>query len=155
MDALPMSDEEITFFKSIAGGRNPPKRPVRELWAACARRTGEDSVASGIGAYSAAFFDQHHRLRPDERAVILCVACDQNQAKIVLNYIRSYFSDIPMLRAMVRRETKSGFELNNFVDITVASNDYRSSRGRPVRLAIFDEVGFFRDENSASPDTEL
>jgi hypothetical protein len=155
MDALPMTDEELEFFKSISGGRNPPKHPTRELWVACARRTGKDSIASGVGAYSAAFFDQQDRLRPGERATILCVACDQNQAKIVLNYIRSYFSDIPMLRSMVTRETKSGFELNNLVDITVASNDYRSSRGRPVRLAIFDEVGFFRDEHSASPDTEL
>jgi hypothetical protein len=155
MDALPMSDDEIEFFKSIAGGRNPPKRPSRELWAACARRTGKDSIASGVGAYSAAFFDQQDRLRPGERAVILCLACDQSQAKIVLNYIRSYFSDIPMLRSMVTRETKSGFELDNRVDITVASNDYRSVRGRPVRLAILDEVSFFRDENSASPDIEL
>ncbi|WP_425907606.1 hypothetical protein [Nitrobacter sp. TKz-YC02] len=155
MDASPMSDEEITFFESIAGGRTPPKHPVRELWAACARRTGKDSVASGIGAYSSAFFDQQDLLRPGERAVILCLACDQSQAKIVLNYIRAYFTDIPMLRSMVTRTTKTGFELNNRVDITVASNDYRSVRGRPVRLAIFDEVAFFRDENSASPDTEL
>lgn len=154
MDALPMSDDEIEFFKSIAGGRSPPKHPVREFYAATARRTGKDSVASGIGAYSAAFFDQQDRLRPGERATILCLACDQSQARIVLNYIRSYFSDIPMLRSMVTRETKSGFELNNFVDITVASNDYRSIRGRPVRLAILDELAFFRDENSVSPDIE-
>lgn len=154
MDALPMSDEEIEFFKSIAGGRNPPKHPVREFYAATARRTGKDSIASGVGAYCAAFFDQQDRLRPGERATILCLACDQSQAKIVLNYIRSYFTDIPMLRSMVTRTTKSGFELNNRVDITVASNDYRSVRGRPVRLAILDELAFFRDENSASPDIE-
>jgi hypothetical protein len=155
MDAEPMSEDEIAFFKSIAGGRNPPKHRSRELWAACARRTGKDSIASGIGAYSAAFFDQQDRLRPGERATILCLACDQSQAKIVLNYIRAYFTDIEMLRSMVTRETKSGFELNNGVDITVASNDYRSVRGRPVKLAILDEVSFFRDENSASPDIEL
>jgi phage terminase large subunit-like protein len=154
MDALPMSDDEIEFFKSIAGGRNPPRYPVREFYAAAARRSGKYSIVSGIGAYSSAFFDQQHRLRPGERATILCLACDQSQAKIVLNYIRSYFSDIPMLRSMVIRETKSGFELNNLVDITVASNDYRSMRGRPVRLAILDELAFFRSENSASPDVE-
>jgi hypothetical protein len=58
MDALPMSEEEIEFFRSIAGGRNPPQRPVRELYAACARRSGKDSTVSGVGAYSSAFFDQ-------------------------------------------------------------------------------------------------
>jgi hypothetical protein len=50
--ALPMSDDEVTFFKSIAGGREPPKHQVRELWAAVARRGGKDSVAAGIGAFS-------------------------------------------------------------------------------------------------------
>ena len=29
MDAQPMTDDEIAFFKSIAGGRNPPKHPVK------------------------------------------------------------------------------------------------------------------------------
>jgi hypothetical protein len=53
-----MSEEEIEFFRSIAGGRNPPQRPVRELYAACARRSGKDSTVSGVGAYSSAFFDQ-------------------------------------------------------------------------------------------------
>jgi hypothetical protein len=72
-----------------------------------------------------------------------------------LNYTRSYFSDIPMLRSMVQRETKTGFELSNGVDITVATSDFRAVRGRPVLLAILDELAFFRDENSASPDIEL
>jgi hypothetical protein len=154
MDALPMSEGEIAFFKSIAGGRNPPKHPVRELYAACARRSGKDSTISGVGAYKSAFFDRQDLLRPGERAVVLCLACDQAQSKIILNYIRAFFSDIPMLRSMVTRETKSGFELSNCVDVTVATNDYRSVRGRPVLLAILDELAFFRDENSASPDVE-
>jgi hypothetical protein len=29
---LPLTDDETTFFKSIAGGRDPPDRQVRELW---------------------------------------------------------------------------------------------------------------------------
>jgi hypothetical protein len=102
--ALPMSDDEVAFFKSIAGGREPPTRRVSELVAACARRTGKDSIASAIATYSAALFDQQDKLRPGERAQIFCIACDIAQSKIVLNFIRSYFRDIPMLRAMVERE---------------------------------------------------
>jgi hypothetical protein len=43
---LPMSAEEITFFKSAAGGRNPPKKRVRELWVCGGHRLGKDSMAS-------------------------------------------------------------------------------------------------------------
>jgi hypothetical protein len=155
MDALPMTDDEVAFFKGVAGGRNPPTRPVREFWAACARRTGKDSATSVVAAHSGAFFSQQSRLRRGERASILCLACDQSQASIILGYIKSYFTEIPMLASMVVRETKTGVELANNVDITVATNDFRSIRGRAILLAILDECAFYRSENSASPDTEV
>jgi hypothetical protein len=155
MDALPMSEEEIAFFKSIAGGREPPRRRVSELVAVTARRTGKDSVASAVAAFSAATFDQQDRLRPGERAQVYCLACDRDQSKICLNYIRSYFTDIPALAAMILRETADGFELKNSVDITVATSSFRAVRGKPVLLAIFDEAAFMSSDTSANPDTQL
>src|SRR6516165_8470474 len=155
MDALPMTGEETTFFRSVAGGRNPPTRPVREFWNACARRTGKDSAASVVAVHAAAFFNQQSRLRPGERASILCLACDQSQASIILGYIKSYFAEIPVLRSMVTRETKTGLELSNGVDIVVATNDFRSIRGRAILLVILHECAFYRSENSASPDVEV
>jgi hypothetical protein len=68
MDALPMTASEIEFFKSIAGGREPPAKRVSELVAVTARRTGKDSVASLAGAYGSATFDQQDKLRPGERS---------------------------------------------------------------------------------------
>jgi hypothetical protein len=112
-------------------------------------------VAAGVGAFSAALFNRQDRLRPGERGVVMCLACDKDQARIVLNYIRSFFTDIPALKAMVQRETASGFELRNGIDITVATSSFRSVRGRPILCAILDEVAFWRDENSASPDDEV
>lgn len=73
----------------------------------------------------------------------------------MFGYIKSYFDGIPQLKAMVVRETASTFELNNGVDVTVASNSFRSVRGKPVFLAILDEAAFMLSETSASPDTEL
>jgi hypothetical protein len=84
----------------------------------------------------------------------MCLACDRDQAKIVLNYTRSYFTDIDLLKDMVISETAYGFELNNNIDITVATNSFRSVRGRPVLCAILDETAFWRDETSATPDEE-
>jgi hypothetical protein len=155
MDGLPMTADEIEFFKSISGGREPPARRVSEFVAACARRTGKDSVGSLVAAQSAALFDGQDRLRPGERAQVLCLACDRDQAQIILNYIKSYFDAIPALRAMVERETRYGFELNNSVDVVVATNSFRAVRGRPILLAILDEAAFYNSETSASPDTEL
>jgi hypothetical protein len=85
----------------------------------------------------------------------MCLATDRDQARIVLNYIRSYFSDIPMLAGMIERETADGFELSNQVDIAVSTNSFRAVRGRPILCAILDECAFWRDDASANPDAEI
>jgi hypothetical protein len=59
------------------------------------------------------------------------------------------------LAGVVTGETAEGFSLNNGVDIAVGTNSFRSVRGRPILLAVLDEVAFWRDENSAKPDEEL
>jgi hypothetical protein len=108
-----------------------------------------------ISATAAALFEPGCKLRPGERALVVCIACDRDQAQIVLNYTRSYFAQIPPLKAMVVRETATGFELNNGVDVAVATNSFRAVRGRTLLCAILDEVSFYRDERSSTPDEEV
>jgi hypothetical protein len=152
--ALPMTESERAFFRDVAE-REPPTEPVKEAFYIMGRRSGKDSVASLIAADKAAFFAQQDSLRRGERAMVVCLGCDRDQARIILNYIRAFFTDIPPLAAMVQRETQDGLELNNNVDIAVGTNSFRAVRGRPILCAILDELAFYRDENSASPDTEL
>jgi hypothetical protein len=48
-----------------------------------------------MAAHAAAMFnDANNNLRPGERGVVMCLACDRDQARIVLNYTRSYFTEI-------------------------------------------------------------
>jgi hypothetical protein len=151
--ALPMTDDEVYFFRSVAD-RDPPKRRVRELWCIVGRRGGKDSIASVIAAHSAALFSEQAKLRPGERALVMCLAVDRDQAKIVLNYTRSYFRDLDLLKGMVSSETSLGFELVNGVDVAISTNNFRAVRGRPILCAILDETAFWRDERSATPDEE-
>jgi len=153
--ALPMDDSETAFFQSVAGNRLAPEQVVRELWLIAGRRAGKDSIASAVAAFAAATFNQQNKLRPGERAVVMCLAVDRDQARVILNYIRSYFTDIPLLAGMLTRETAVGFELNNGIDIAILTNNFRSVRGRAVLLAVFDELAYWRDESSSAPDEEL
>jgi hypothetical protein len=150
---LKMSRADKRLFAEVAE-RRPPRKRVRELWIAASRRSGKDSIASLIAAHSAAFFDGQDRLRRGERALVLPLACERTQAKIVLNYTRAFFSNIPPLAEMVTRTTLDGFELANSVDIAIATNSYRSVRGRPILCGILDECAFYADEMSATPDVE-
>ena len=151
--ALPMTATELTFFKSIAE-RNPPGRRVKELWIIPGPKGWEESITSLIVAYTAALFEPRNRLRPGESPLCLALACDRDQSKIILNYTRSYFTDIPALQKLVRRETATGLRLNNGVEIAIGTNSFRSVRGRSILCVVLDECAFYTYENSATPDEE-
>lgn len=148
----PLDVAERALFHEVAE-RDPPTRRVRELWVIAGRRAGKDSVAAAI-ATTAAIGDYRGHLRPGERAVVMCLACDREQARIVKRYIGANFSSTPLLQPMISRETADGLELNNGTEIVIGTNDFRSVRGRSIICAVLDEAAFWRDESSAAPDFE-
>jgi hypothetical protein len=148
----PLDDAELALFREVAE-RDPSPRRVRELWVIAGRRSGKDSIASAI-ATVAAIGDHRGHLRPGERATVMCLASDRSQAKIVYRYIAGYFEKIPLLQPLVERVTENGIELTNDVEIVVTTNSYRAVRGRSIACAIFDEVAYWRDLDSATPDIE-
>jgi hypothetical protein len=93
---------------------------VRELWIVAGRRAGKDSIASVIAAHAAALFAGQRHLRPGERALVAALACDREQAKIVLSYIRALFAENELMRQMLVRSNTEGLELDNCVDCTAA-----------------------------------
>jgi hypothetical protein len=151
-EGLPLDDDQRQAFVRVAE-REPPSRHVRELWCIAGRRSGKDSIASAIAA-AAAMNDFRAHLRPGERATVLCLACDRSQARIVTRYIAGYFREVPLLAPLVERESDDGIELRNGVEIIVGTNSYRAVRGRTFACVIFDEVAFWRDEDSTTPDIE-
>ena len=149
-DAELMTDAELALFRLVAE-RDPPTKPVRELVIVAGRGAGKDSVAAAIAAVAAVNFDPK-RLRPGERAVVMCLAVDREQAKIAFGYIAALFREIPALAKLVTRVDSETIELSNRVDIEVHTNNFRGVRGRSLLLAIFDEVAFWRSDDSQNPD---
>lgn len=153
--ALPMDTADLAIFAEVAGGRAPPAKRVRELWVCAGRRSGKDSVAALVAAYAAAIEEAHQgRLRPGEKASVMCLASDKDQARLVLNYTKALINENEDLSGRVTRETALGLELDNDAEIVVATNSFRATRGRAVLVAIMDEIAFYRDEGSATPDVE-
>ena len=149
-----MSEAEIATFRSVAE-RDPPKHCVSEAVYIAGRGAGKDSVASLIATVIAVNFNPRGKLRPGEVATIMCIAVDREQAGIVANYIKAYFQEVAALAALVKTIDRDGVTLRNGVAIVVATNSYRSVRGRRIICVIFDEVAFWRSEDSANPDIEV
>jgi len=152
-----LTEDELVLFRRVAQ-RDPPGKRVRELWCIVGRRGGKDSIASIIAVEAARHAD-NVALRPGEKAVVACLASDRDQAGIVFSYIRGYFDTIPALKPWIEGDLPSTHQgkpitLINSVEIRVSTNNYRAPRGRAYACVIFDEVAFWKDENSATPDIE-
>jgi hypothetical protein len=150
---LPLSDAELASFHRVAGDRPVPSKRVRELWCVCARRSGKSRVAAALAVYLALF--QKHRLARGEAGYVLVLAATAAQAHLVFQYCAGFLEASEALRGEVVATTAHEIRLRNNAIIAVHANSYRSVRGRTLLACIFDEVAFWRDESSATPDVEV
>jgi hypothetical protein len=149
---LELNDAELEIFASVAGARQPPSRRVRELWAIVGRRGGKSRMAALIACYLALFVK--HRLAPGERGMVLVLAASVTQSRTVYSYILAFLNKSPVLRREIASVTKEEITLKNGIIIAIHSNSFRTVRGRTLCACIFDEIAFWRDDTSATPDSE-
>ena len=150
---IELNREEARAFASIAGGRSPPTKRVRELWAVVGMRGGKSRIAAAIVCYVACF--GQHRLAPGERGLCLVLAASVEQAKVVFSYAHAFLTSSAALRQEIEDVTSTEIRLRNGITIAVHANSFRSVRGRSVLCCVLDEVSFWRSDDSATPDTEV
>lgn len=151
---LPLDEKDAAIFASVAGGRKPPTKRVRELWAIIGRRSGKSRVAAAIADFIAAFSDHTGKLSPGEVGTILVLAASRVQAQGVFNYIRAFLESSAILNQLIESVSADEIRIVGNIAISVHTNNYRTVRGRTLLACIFDEVGFWRDESTSLPDVE-
>jgi hypothetical protein len=151
---LSLDPEQLEIYRSCTGRRVPPSEPAAYLWMVIGRRGGKSFAMSLMACYRACFYNWRKYLSPGERAIVLLVAADKLQAQILHRYCQGILS-APILWQSVRNITAFEIELKGNIVIEVVTRSYRTVRGRSVCTAILDEVSFWRDDDSANPDTEV
>jgi hypothetical protein len=150
-----MSAKQYADYQKFTGRTDKPTEAFNEVWLCCGRRAGKSRVVALVAVYLSAFHDWRPFLSPGERATFLILACDRQQARVILRYARALLASVPALENMVTGETAESIELGA-VSLEVATSSYRSVRGRTVIGCALDEVAFFRsDENSANVDSDI
>jgi hypothetical protein len=150
---LPLNDEQRRAFATVAGNRPPPTRRVKEFWAVAGRGSGKSKTAAATATHAAVL--QPHQLSPGEVGHVLVLSPTVAQAKIVFGYCKSYLEESPVLRQEIVDITQNEIRLRNNVVISTHPNSFRSVRGRTLLTVVLDEISFFRDESSATPDVEV
>jgi hypothetical protein len=144
----------LALFKACTGRAVAPTAVCNYLWLVVGRRGGKSFAMAIIAVFLACFREWTVKLSPGERAVVLLVASDREQSKILIRYIKGIFES-QLLGNMVQAATADSIELRGNVTIEVVTRSYRSVRGRSVCVAILDELAFWRDDTSANPDSEV
>jgi hypothetical protein len=97
-----LTDAEREVFALVAGGRAPPSRRVRELWAGpIGRRGGKSRAAAATATYVAVLVDHSARLVPGELGVIAVIAANRDQARVVHGYIKGFLEANPLLAQQI------------------------------------------------------
>lgn len=140
---------DLEIFKQLTGRQHWPSEPSREIYQAIGRRGGKSSFSAAVGVYIATMADYSSVLAPGEMAHVVLLAVDREQAKVLLGYIKAYFSNVEMLKQLVVRETINGVELSNGVAISVHTSSFRSIRGRTEAAIVCDEFAYWPDDDAS------
>lgn len=153
-----LDETELAIFRTLTGRETPPADTAKEIWVIVGRRGGKDVKSAALTSYLSTIgverYGWRERLVGGERGVVQLLAVDRDQAKVAFRYISAMFEK-PMLAKMVARATADTIELKNGFAIEVTTSDQRRVRGRTVVAAIFDEVAFWKSENTNSPDVDV
>ncbi len=152
---LEMTEEERALFTTLTGRETAPNEQAEEAWLICGRRSGKSRMASLIAVFLSCFKDYSLHRSAGERIIIMVIACDRRQAKVIFNYALAALEAVPMLAAMIERRDAESIDLNNGITIEIVTNNFRSVRGFTLGAAILDEVSYWRSDTSASPDVEV
>lgn len=153
--AIPMTDEDRALFTQLTGRTTPPAEQVQECWFVVGRRGGKSFIVALIAVFLACFKTYDSCLGPGERGVIMIIATDRKQARVIMRYVTAMLRSVPMLAAMILRQDAESVDLDNRVTIEIVTASYRTIRGYTVLTCVFDEVAFWRSEDSANPAEEI
>src|SRR5262245_49866643 len=152
--ALPMDPDELPIYQQATGRTQPPTTQPSEIFTICGRRGGKSFISSLTAVFIACFSSFKQYLNAGEKAAVVILARDLDQAKIVFSYVSGILHAVQPLSAMIDVERADEIELNNGVIVMVKTSDFRAIRGLTVAAAILDEVAFW-DSEGVSPDREV
>lgn len=152
-DGLPAADR--AFILRCLGRQRLPTSPARESWILVGRRGGKSRFSSLMAIYLACFLDYSEVLTSGERGVVMVIASDRRQARVVMGYMVGLLDSVPMLAALIERRTAEAVHLVNGISIEVHTANFRAVRGYTVVGAVLDEIAFWPTDDAASPDSEI
>lgn len=151
---LPATEAQAEVIRDCTGRTTLPTEQAREAWMVVGRRGGKSRTAAFLAVFLACF--RTYRLAAGERGVVMVLAADRKQARVIFRYVSALIDAVPMLAKEVESRTAESLILRSGIVIEIHTSSFRSVRGYTVVACIADEIAFWQNtEESANPDHEI
>src|SRR5215510_3434799 len=151
---LPMTAEDLTIFNLHSGRTTPPPDGSKETYLIIGRRGGKSFISALVTCFIACFIDFKPFITVGETLVVMCLAKDKDQARIVFRYVKAILNHVPALRTMIIEQRGDEIELTTGVTIMVKASDFGGVRGPTIACVVADEIAFWPSQG-ANPDDEV
>src|SRR5689334_20639356 len=79
--ALPMADGQLDIYRRCTGRQALPTEAAQQAWMVIGRRGGKSRISALLAVFLACF--RRYTLAPGERGVVMVIAADRRQARVV------------------------------------------------------------------------
>jgi hypothetical protein len=105
--------------------------------------------------YIAGLCDHSDALTAGEKGVVLLIAPDTRQAKVLLDYAEGTLESSPVLRQLIASRTADTLTFTTGIELQVRAASFRRLRGVTAVAILADEACYWPTEESSNPDTEI
>jgi hypothetical protein len=151
---LPMTAHDVALFQRYTGRAYPPNGGSKETYLIIGRRGGKSFISALITCFIACFIDFKPFVTVGETLVVMCLARDKEQARIVFRYVKAILNHVPALKSMIVDQRADEIELTTGVTIMVKASDFGGVRGPTIACVVADEIAFWPSQG-ANPDDEV
>jgi hypothetical protein len=151
----PLKPDELATFKLFTGRETAPDRRADELWCCVGRRGGKSRAMATLAVYLAGLCDYSDVLVRGEKGLVLLIAPDVRQARVLLEYAQGTLESTPMLSQLIADRKREELTLTTGITLEVRSASFRRIRGATCVAVLADESAFWKSEDSANPDVEI
>src|SRR5690349_15157183 len=96
---LPAAPEQAELIRRCTGRTKVPMTPATELFCIVGRRGGKSRIAAALAVFLACFRKYDAILAPGECGVVMLIATDRRQARVLKRYISGLLRSVPILAA--------------------------------------------------------
>jgi hypothetical protein len=126
----PLKPDELATFKRFTGREEAPGRRADELWCCVGRRGGKSRAMATLAIYLAGLCNYDDVLVRGEKGLVLLIAPDIRQAKVLLEYAQGTLESTPMLAQLTRIGSATSLALRLASPWRFAAHRFGASEAR-------------------------